>query len=316
MKKKLLLLSFLVLSLVSLGSNKTYAFSGPGDGSPEAPYLIANCVQLGEIANDLDASYLLVNDIDCSESKNWGPAINDGYEGFEPMGDDENPFTGSLNGQGHKISNLYIDRADDASGEGPNDETFVGLFGFTSGATIQSVNLENTRVRGYMYVGGLVGWAEDTDIISVEVNKNVQNKETCTKDEYCVWARFGQYGGGLTGYLDQDSNVSYVKTGGPVKGSGDTIGGIVGYINGSMLTNSNSSSRIDGGSEIGGIAGVIYNSTIDRVFATGNIYAKTDDDKIGSIAGGFAGSIIDSSVDHSYATGNVEGSNALGGFTG
>ena len=155
MVKKLFVIGILSACIFGVFTQKTFAYSGPGDGTQESPYLINNCVQLGEMNNDKAAHYALFTDIDCSQSKNWAEAINGGYKGFYPVGSADQPFTGSLDGRGHTISALYIDRVDDVSGEGPDDESNVGLFGFTNGATIESLKLANTRVRGYRYVAML-----------------------------------------------------------------------------------------------------------------------------------------------------------------
>ena len=49
------------------------------------------------------------------------------------------PFTGTFNGNSYTISNLYIDIPS------TND---VGLFGYTSGATIENVGLINVNITG------------------------------------------------------------------------------------------------------------------------------------------------------------------------
>ena len=71
---------------------------------------------LKAIANDLGGSYVLANDI--SLSGEW-----------LPVGTEEEPFTGTLDGAGHTIKGLSITSGDDN----------VGFFGFTEGATISNV---------------------------------------------------------------------------------------------------------------------------------------------------------------------------------
>lgn len=63
----------------------------------EEAYLISNLDELNWIRNDLEADYILVDDIDASETVNW----NDG-EGWKPIVtlDPLNFFTGTFNGQG------------------------------------------------------------------------------------------------------------------------------------------------------------------------------------------------------------------------
>ena len=87
----------------------------------------------------MTADYYLANDINCS-----------GFGNFEPIGIYGNEFTGTFDGKGYKITNLYINRP--STGE-------VGLFGCTgSGSEIKNVSLEEVNVSGYMRVGGLVGF--------------------------------------------------------------------------------------------------------------------------------------------------------------
>ncbi|MDP2924880.1 MAG: PKD domain-containing protein, partial [Nanoarchaeota archaeon] len=53
---------------------------------------ILHCQELQNMKNDLTASYMLQNDINCYETKTW----NNG-KGFEPIGNLSNKFTGSFN---------------------------------------------------------------------------------------------------------------------------------------------------------------------------------------------------------------------------
>jgi len=92
----------------------------------------------------LDGVYLLTRDIDASETASWY-----GGAGFRPVGSLEKPFAGSLDGQGHSIRNLVINRPDADN---------VGLFGVVAeNAAIMKVQLVDARVTGYFNVGSLIG---------------------------------------------------------------------------------------------------------------------------------------------------------------
>ena len=54
----------------------------------------------------------------------------------------------SLDGRGYVIDGLFIDRT--TSG----DDDRIGLFGATSGATMQHVGIINVNIHGDDYVGG------------------------------------------------------------------------------------------------------------------------------------------------------------------
>ena len=81
MEKNYRFLMFVVLTVffVSILAVGISAFA-VGDGSSGNPYQITNCVQLQEMNNNLNAYYVLMNDIDCSDTVNW----NSG-EGFVPV---------------------------------------------------------------------------------------------------------------------------------------------------------------------------------------------------------------------------------------
>ncbi|GAG17392.1 unnamed protein product, partial [marine sediment metagenome] len=124
--------------VLTISSENVSAFSGSGSGTPSDPYQIGDVTQLQEISNELSAHYILVNDIDASET--W-------EDGFDPIGGVDSAFTGTFDGNGYVIENLYI----------RSDNSYVGLFGATgSGAIIEDVGLENVDVAGDTHVGGLV----------------------------------------------------------------------------------------------------------------------------------------------------------------
>ena len=92
---------------------------------------------LAAIANDLGGSYELRADIDL------------GGADWTPIGNNSAPFTGSLHGNGYAIRNLSCTNSLSGS-------DYRGLFGCTSGATIEGVSVSG-MVAGKQYVGGLVG---------------------------------------------------------------------------------------------------------------------------------------------------------------
>ncbi len=49
--------------------------------------------------------FIQIADIDASDTQNWG-----GGNGFSPIGNIDNNFTGTYNGQSFSITGLHIDR--------------------------------------------------------------------------------------------------------------------------------------------------------------------------------------------------------------
>ena len=125
-----------------------------GDGTESSPYYIENANQmmligLGEYT--LDKCFKLVNDIDLSE-------VNSGY--FKPLGE----LSGSFDGNGYTIKNLYIDKdayvANNASLEEIGDSfENVGLFNtIAHTGKIYNLKIEKATIKGsYNKVGTICG---------------------------------------------------------------------------------------------------------------------------------------------------------------
>src|SRR5574344_1919891 len=109
--------------------------------------VVNNLYQLQWINTALNGKYELGSNIDAGVTKtdtaNWG------IEGWNPIGDYSNRFTGTFDGLGFAISNLYINH--------PITD-FVVLFGYTNNATIKNIGLKNVDITGGNYTGGLVGY--------------------------------------------------------------------------------------------------------------------------------------------------------------
>ena len=104
----------------------------------------------------LDADYIQTADINASASKTENPDGSGGYYGFEPIGTNTNKFTGIYDGQGHTISNLYINR--------PATD-YIGLFGAINGE-VSNLGLVDADITGDSRVGGLCGYNSDTGTIT------------------------------------------------------------------------------------------------------------------------------------------------------
>ena len=163
-------------------SNVVYAsdFAG-GDGSVDNPYQVATAEQLNNVRNHLDKHFIQTADIDLGvEPYNTGA-------GWEPIGNDLSPFTGTFDGNGKIISKLTI----------MDTGSYVGLFGFALGSHIKNVKLEDVNVTGDYQVGGLVG----------------DNKDGEITNSYATGAVIGTggdevYVGGLVGYNFDTDTVS------------------------------------------------------------------------------------------------------------
>lgn len=121
----------------------TVDFAG-GNGTVKHPYQIANSEHLRNVELYPSAYFVLTADIVL-------PEVSAGNNNFTPLFSDEKPFLGTLDGAGHKITNLTV----------YNTETFYsGLFSVIgSTGSVKNLTLENASVSGTNYVGIIAGWS-------------------------------------------------------------------------------------------------------------------------------------------------------------
>ncbi|WP_124195783.1 carboxypeptidase regulatory-like domain-containing protein [Natrarchaeobius chitinivorans] len=192
-----------------------------GDGTHEEPYRVTNAAELQAIGAEPDAHYVLEEHVDAAEADAWH-----GGDGFEPIGDDASPFTGSLDGQGNAISTLSVERPGNSS---------VGLFGTVDGGTIETLALENVSVTGDERVGGLVGSLSAGSIDGVVVSGSVAGEESV---------------GGLVG---SGGGVSASASSATVEGT-TAVGGLVGESDGDV-SGSFAVGQVTGTTATGGLVG-------------------------------------------------------------
>lgn len=223
-------------------------WNGEGTGTESNPFLIASAEQFNDVRNYLDAHFEIAGDIDLSLAYGAG-------EGWEPIGTTSHPFIGTIDGNGYKITGLYINRS------GQNE---VGLFGVTgNGAEISNIRLANVDVAGHAYVGILVG-ANAGDIHNVYVSGEVTGSS---------------FVGGLVGAHAGNIDQSYAS--GKVDGV-HFIGGLVGT-NGGTIGNSYASGEvIVANAFAGGLVGSNDGGTIRDSYASGKV---TGDHFVGGLAG-------------------------------
>lgn len=328
---------------------KEFHFCG-GDGSGIHPYQICHPEQLCYLAEfvnaengDLthDVHYILMNDLDLFEYRNWKPI------GDYSSNSNSTCFQGKFDGNGKTIRNLTVDRP---------IENYIGLFGRIVHSRIENLTLDSCRVVGddnvgclvgisynsvisnchatinvvgtgdYDNVGGLVGVNTNSSMItychtSGSVNQGNISGGLAGKNQYSssithcystanIFGFFSYgYTGGLVGANDYNSTISYCYATGYVNNNngGAYVGGLVGW-NRATVTNCFATGNVVAtGNNTGGLIG--FNTTdLTNCYATGDVK--------GSIAGGLVGSQNEHSISNCYATGNVMGATGTGGLVG
>ena len=284
------------------GSAWAGTYSG-GSGTRLDPYQIATAadlIALSRAAADWDAHFIQTADIvfaadetqvdwDGDTVLEWGAGDHDTF-GFSPLGspvwDGQDfvgtPFSGSYDGDGYTIGNLYIDRP---------ATFFIGLFGTIDGATIRNLRLVDTDITGNAYTGGLVGYAASDSAIC---NSTATGMVAGTV-----------YVGGLAGRSCDVSSI--INSAAAVTVAGEQcVGGLVGYaFDDASITNSSAIGAVTGDVFVGGLAGAM-GGIITNSYATGTVSG-------GQYVGGLVGS-MGGTITNSYATGAVSGDQHTGGL--
>ena len=181
-------------------------------------FQIATAEQLAGLAELVNAGYtfegktikltadILLNDTEGWE--NWNESTK-GLNTWTPIGNSwDNPFTGTLDGDGHSVSGIYINST-------ANYQGLVGVLG--SGGTLQNLGVKASYIKGGYHVGGVCGSSWGTV-------SNCYNTGSVT-GSYAV--------GGVCG--TNDGTVTNCYNTGSVTGS-FYVGGVCGY-NDATVTN-------------------------------------------------------------------------------
>ena len=242
-------------------TNKAFGQFSGGDGSENNPYIITTAEQLAQLATFVnngnetynDKCYKLGNDISLSAYQSGA--------GWTPIGTGNDGFYGSFDGNGKKITGLYINAPDLDN---------VGLFRYvTGGATIKNLGLENVNITAREHVGCITaGLYNNSTITNCYVTGNI----------------VGTYGAsGIVSTVNTTCNISYCYSACNIKGN-TYVGGIVGNIyGGSKVTNCYTTGDISGTYRVGGVVAAAYGyATIKNCYCIGQVIG---DEQVGGIAG-------------------------------
>ncbi|MBO4267810.1 MAG: fibronectin type III domain-containing protein, partial [Bacteroidaceae bacterium] len=124
-------------------SFKTADYDWTGCGLENDPYIITTTEELGMLA-------LCVNSGNGFSGKFFKQVADIDMSGiaFTSIGNSDNPFSGTFDGQGYTVSGISIDKSDGSC---------LGLFGHINNGAVKNVTLANSSISGSDYVGGIVG---------------------------------------------------------------------------------------------------------------------------------------------------------------
>ncbi len=192
---------------------------------------------------------------------------------------------------------------------------YLGLFSALSGATIDNLVVEVASITGDNDVGALAGMAENSAISRVQI-RAVDASSTLS----ATGANIGGMLGAITGTTITNVTSDLSIVGGNTENA-DNVGGIVGYVSSSTIsyaTSSGSVSASGGADNVGGLVGQAqYNSKISYSSSSGNVSSSGN---YNEYYGGLVGNLMNSALSYSSASGNVSsnGTNNLyyGGLSG
>jgi hypothetical protein len=212
--------------------------------------------------------------------------LGDTDGGWIRVGNGVPSFTGTFDGAGKGIWNIYINN--------PSTDN-QGMFGVLgTNGTIRNVHIRSGQITGKDNVGGIVG----------NLNTGINSVIDCAN-----WATvMGGYNiGGITGMAYDNSTFSGCFNGGRVSGTASRVGGIVGSSRAVISDCSNDGEVLSEGGLSGGVAG----ETSGRIS-----FCKNTGTVTGNGAGGIAANNINGTIKDCSNSGVITGKNPAGGIVG
>ncbi len=266
-----------LIEVTTLAQLRVIRWDGSGDGVPHparaTPYALAfphakagimGCPTTTADADDNDCTgYELEANLDFDENGDGqmtaagDPTYWNGGAGWDPI----SLYGAVFEGNGHTISNLFINR--------PTEDTGVGLFeGVHSEGVIRNLGLVDADSTGGSVVGTLAGYSRGTVKLSYATGR--------------VHAH-GRYVGGLVGVQDAPGLVSQtyaavsvsasmviVRDNSGVLISGRDVGGLVGRAMGRVEA-SYATGSVSGRAVVGGLVGWLTGGTVEASYSRGRV---------------------------------------------
>ncbi|MBQ9355115.1 MAG: hypothetical protein IJT84_05485 [Clostridia bacterium] len=235
-----------------------------GSGTFDDPYLIKSGSDLAFLAKQVNSGtdysgkfISMQNDIILNDNsdnyENWHTEAPENV--WTPIGTVGKYFRGIFDGKGYSIYGLY------ANG-GTATQTGTGLFGATHNNKITNLHIKNSYVRSQYYVGGMVGYSQQTTF------------KHCSFEGYVYSPNTNNYygaAGGFIGNANQGNLIDQCFTGGTVDAYSRSAG-LIGSAPGAgtnTITDSYSAMTVTGlgakdapGAGTGGLVGLLQNGSV------------------------------------------------------
>ena len=210
---------------------------------------------------------------------------------WTPIGNFDNNYQGTFDGNGKTISNLYINATSE----------FAGFFGYLAGGNIKNITFDNAKVNstGIYYTGILAGYAGSCIFENIKTlgNCSVEGKEITggiagiavgnisNCENHAEVKGMGSLGGILGMYYGSDNSITSCANYGAVTGTYRQVGGMVGYFDSGTIQNSANYGDITGKDNVGNLIGEGVICNLNNVLGTGNVTATSDTERAGLLVG-------------------------------
>lgn len=247
-----------------------------GSGTEADPYLIYTISDLEYFRDKVNSGTTYEGKhIKLMDDINMGEKYGADKGNWTPIGNKNNKFSGTFDGDGHTVTELYING---------DKLTEQGLFGYAENATVRNLSVTGS-VTGFSNVGGIAGRVYNTTF------ENCSNAAAITGYFYAIGGIVG-YGGKVFKRCRNTGKITADTT----KGTGTErsgIGGIVGDTptEGVVIENCYNTAEIETGEiwkqYVGGIVGALNsNATMSNCYSTGKVTVKgTNTTNVGLIVG-------------------------------
>ena len=210
---------------------------------------------------------------------------------WTPIGNFDNKYQGTFDGNGKTISNLYINATSE----------FAGFFGYLAGGNIKNITFDNAKVNstGIYYTGILAGNAGSCIFENIKTlgNCSVEGKQITggiagiavgnisNCENHAEVKGMGSLGGILGMYYGSDNSITSCANYGAVTGTYRQVGGMVGYFDSGTIQNSANYGDITGKDNVGNLIGEGVICNLNNVLGTGNVTATSDTERAGLLFG-------------------------------
>ena len=263
-----------------------------GDGV-DNPYQISTAAELAWFRDQVNSgnntiSATLTDNIDLSNFCHAKDGTKYTEEvSWTPIGNSDNMYQGTFDGNGKTISNLYIN----ATYWDIGITLFTGFFGYTdAGGSIKNITFDNAKVKSVddYCTGILVGVAGSCiENIKILANCSVEGKnyvggiagrangdiDNCENHAMVNGANFV---GGIVGeYTYSGKSITSCANYGVITGTGNSVGGMAGYFVSGTIQNCANYGDITGTFYLGNLIGCADECNLNNVLGTGNVTATS-----------------------------------------